>query len=402
MITNTGKNIIAKYLLGHTGSYASHIAIGCGSVPLNQTDFPEDYASIYEVKENLDFEMFRVPITSRGYVKEDGNTYVVLTAELPTTERYGMTEVGIYSAGSNPEAGIANSKLIQSFSDLEGWEYHNSSAASAITKVTESLDDGTNEIFPLDVEGAETGYVAFTASSDNPTFLYSDRIQRYEVPRFLDTSIIIRGDQANIAINSGDQSLIPNDTTSSHIHLTGVSLTLDQNAPTDELKFAFSLINRVGQPVGEDVLLDDPEEVRIVLEFASAEAGDVQSAILDIKLVNGEDGVDFAGNRYFVITKQLQELRKTIGFSWDQVTLVKVYASVLVGVDLVPSDQYYIAYDGLRVENKTDTHPLYGLTGYSVVKNSEGTPIIKGKNSSSFAEFRFGFELNQYVYASGS
>ena len=93
MITNTGKNIIAKYLLGHTSSYASHIAIGCGATPLGQFDDPLSSADLYESKDNLDFEMFRVPITSRGYVKEDDLTYVVFTAELPTTERYGITEV---------------------------------------------------------------------------------------------------------------------------------------------------------------------------------------------------------------------------------------------------------------------------------------------------------------------
>ena len=34
MITNSGKNILAKYLVGQTTSYASHIAIGCGTKPV--------------------------------------------------------------------------------------------------------------------------------------------------------------------------------------------------------------------------------------------------------------------------------------------------------------------------------------------------------------------------------
>jgi hypothetical protein len=396
MITNTGKNIIAKYLLGHTSSYASHIAIGCGATPLGQFDDPLFFADLYESKDNLDFEMFRVPVTSRGYVKEDGLTYVVFTAELPTTERYGITEVGIYSAGSNPEAGIADSKLLRSFSDLENWEYHTQSGVSEILRISESLDNGTNVIFPLDEEGEETGYPAFRASSDNPTFLYEDRISRHEVPRFLDSSIIVRGDTANIAINN-EGSLVPDDSTSAHIHLTGTSFTLDQNAPTDELKFAFSLINREGEdPEDEYQSINDPEEIRIVLEFASNEGGDSQSAFLEINLVDGENGIDFGQNRYFVITKQLQDLRSTIGFSWSQVNIIKAYVSVLEGVESEPSSNYFIALDGLRLENKTDRHPLYGLTGYSVIKNNEAYPVIKESNSSNFAEFRFGFELDQY------
>jgi hypothetical protein len=397
MITNTGKGILAKYLLGHTNSYASHIAIGCGPTPLNSLEDPDFYAESYEKKESLDFEMFRVPITSRGYVNEDDSTYVVFTAELPTTERYAITEVGVYSAGSNPEAGVADSKLLRTFSDIEGWEYHGTTAAQEIPRITSAMDSGDNYIFPLDEEtGDETGFEAFRVSSENPTFLYEDRIARQEVPRFLDSSIAVRGDKASIAIDSTD-NLIPDDTESFHIHLTGVSLNLDQNSPTDELRFAFSIIDRVGNDpsLEPEENSTNPSEVRIVLDFASAEGGNVQYARMEIRLVDEEDGVSFSENRYFVVSKQLQELTKTVGFTWDQVTTIKAYASVLDD-DLNPSDNYYVAYDGLRLENKTDISPLFGLTGYSVIKNNEGYPIIKRQNTSSFVEFRFGFQLNQY------
>lgn len=96
MITNKGKTIIAKYLLGQAPAYASYIAVGCGPQPLDTEDSFGDYSA----KENLDFEMFRVPISSRGYVNDDGTDKLVLTAELPTEERYEITEVGVYSAGS--------------------------------------------------------------------------------------------------------------------------------------------------------------------------------------------------------------------------------------------------------------------------------------------------------------
>ena len=86
MITNIGKNILAKYLVGQTPSYASHIAVGCGPKPLvsdNTTTMPD-----YSNKSSLEFEMFRVPIISRGFVDEGGVSKVVLTAELPTQERW--------------------------------------------------------------------------------------------------------------------------------------------------------------------------------------------------------------------------------------------------------------------------------------------------------------------------
>lgn len=399
MITNSGKNIIAKYLLGHTSSYASHIAVGCGPTPLGPSDDPDFYADVYETKNDLDFEMFRIPITSRGYVKENDLTYVVLTAELPTTERYGMTEFGIYSAGSNPEAGVADSKLLKTFSDLENWERHNQQSASEITKIVDALDVGDN-VIDLDLVTETENVQFFRASSDNPTLLYNDRIIRHEVPRFLDSSIFVRGDTALINIDDNN-SFVADDTVSSHIHLTGVSLNLDQNAPTDELRFAFSVINQNGQdPNDPDGEFNEPEEVRIIVEFASGEGGsDIQYAAMDILLTNGVDGVDFSNNRYFVASQQLQELRTSIGFSWDRVTIIKVYVSV-IGESLERSDQFFVAIDGLRLENKTDTHPLYALTGYTVIKNDEGLPVVKSSNSSSFVEFRFGFQLDQYQLGS--
>ena len=33
MITNTGKDIIAKYLMGNAPAYASYMALGCGPKP---------------------------------------------------------------------------------------------------------------------------------------------------------------------------------------------------------------------------------------------------------------------------------------------------------------------------------------------------------------------------------
>ncbi len=79
MITNTGKDIIAKYLLGQAPAFASHIAIGAGKKPLLSTDSLEPYQAEFAYKENLDFEMFRVPIISRGYVSDSDPNIVTIT-----------------------------------------------------------------------------------------------------------------------------------------------------------------------------------------------------------------------------------------------------------------------------------------------------------------------------------
>ena len=59
------------------------------------------------------------------------------------------------------------------------------------------------------------------------------------------------------------------------------------------------------------------------------------------------------------------------------------------GPSPVPSSNYYIALDALRLENVATVNPLYGLTGYSVIKTDGAETIIKSPNTSNYIEFRF-------------
>jgi hypothetical protein len=74
-------------------------------------------------------------------------------------------------------------------------------------------------------------------------------------------------------------------------------------------------------------------------------------------------------------------------FNWPDVSSVKIYACVTK--NNLPSDSFYICLDGLRVENTTSTNSLYGLTGYSIIKNVQARPIIKSANTTNYIEFRF-------------
>ena len=181
MITNTGKAIIGKYMLGQAPAYASYIAVGCGAQPLATGDPYGDYSQ----QQNLDFEMFRVPISSRGFVNDGGTEKLVLTAELPTEERYEITEVGLYSAGSNPSAGAYDSKTVFAFTTGEGWQYHDQTSASTIPTITEPLDD------PNDDNIIATTDPVFQTNADNSIFYKSPRPERYERCRFLNNIILI-------------------------------------------------------------------------------------------------------------------------------------------------------------------------------------------------------------------
>jgi hypothetical protein len=379
MITNIGKTIIGKYMLGQAPAYASYIAVGCGPTPLDIADTPGDFSA----KQSLDFEMFRIPISSRGFVNESGINKIVLTAELPTEERYEISEVGIFSAGSNPSAGAYDSKNIFAFTNTENWQYHTASSAIAIPSISSPLDD------PEDDNIIATANAVFQSNADNSIFYKTARVNRYERCRFLNNIIFIKGDDANLTLSedSGpteDHFVIG--AGSNHIHLTGANVDFTKNSPIDELRLAFSLINKNGDSGSI------PDTVRVLVDFSSTDAGTGEFARFEAEINHGTSGnpelvQDFSDNRYFVVSKQLQELYTSANFTWDAVTVVKIYASVIDGG--APSEDYYVALDALRLENVATINPLYGLTGYSVIKTDGAETVIKSPNTSNYVEFRF-------------
>ena len=367
MITNTGKTIIGKYMLGQAPAYASYIAIGCGPKPLDTGDSYGDYST----KENLDFEMFRIPISSRGFINEGGTNKIVFTAELPTEERYEITEMGIYSAGSNPSAGAYDSKTVFAFSTGENWQYHTSTTTSAIETISSPLDD------PSDDNVIAVTTPVFQTNADNSIFYKTSRANRYERCRFFNNTILIAGDDSTLTTTDGHLVVGAG---SNHIHLTGADVNFTRNSPLDELRLAFSLINKDGNSTA------NPDTIKILVDFASSDTVGGEYARFELTINDG-GSYDFATNRYFVAKKQLQELYTSANFTWNAVNVVKIYACVIDGG--VPTDNFYIGLDAIRLENIATINPLYGLTGYSVIKTDNATSIIKSPNTSNYVEFRF-------------
>jgi hypothetical protein len=382
MITENGKIVLGKYLLGQAPSYASYIAIGCGQTPLDINDIEEDFSQ----KDNLNFEMFRVPISSKGFINENGVNKIVFTAELPTEERYEISEIGIYSAGANPSAGVYDSKTIFAFSQNENWQYSTDISTVGINSFLSPLDSPAEDNIISVIDPV------FQANSDNSIFFKTSRSSRYERCRFLNNAIFIQGDTSNITLNEdsgpgSDSFVVENG--ANHIRISGASIDLSKNSPIDQLRLAFSLVNKDG----DSGLV--PEAVRVLVEFSSSNNNEY--ARFEAEVNHGTSGnlgnvEDFNNNRYFVISKELQDLYTTANFTWDAVTVVKIYACVLSedsGPNPVPSSNYYVALDALRLENIATTNPLYALTGYSIVKNNNAETIIKSPNTSNYVEFRF-------------
>ncbi len=402
-------------------------------------------------KDVLDFEMFRVPISSRGYVNDDGVNKVVLTAQLPTEERYEITEVGIYSSGSNALAGQYDSKTVTAFSADERWQlsvdnflYSPSISSAEFPEFQVSIIDNFNVI--------TTGAPAIKTGTTNGVFTNATRSARYERPRFLSNVLLLRSDSSQIftsLLNESSPLELQGDP--KFLQLSGASLDLSRNSASDLMKIAFSLVSVDGSSSAV------PDFARIIVEFANADNSQV--AQLQINASNAR--LNFSNNRYILGEKRLDELFYNVGnqFSWRNVSVIRIYGSatnrLLVtnkqagsgtavittasshglavgdyvsifdvdanlngyhqvtdvptnttfefnseatisdqivdpsGIVEVTSKNYYLALDALRVDNVSTVNPLYGLTGYSIIQNANRLPILKSPNTNNYIEYRF-------------
>ena len=455
MITNTGKKILGKYLIGQSPGYASHIAIGCGPKPLATASPFGDYSS----KTNLDFEMARLPIVSRGYVDEDGVTKISLTAELPTSERYEISEVGVFSAGSNPSANGNDSKLLLAFNDQENWQYGDlySSSLSAIPKLLYPLDqaqvnitnissDGSTVVFTTDYSSLESDiftfgtYVSITGVNPSVYNLSSVQISGSGIDGSgnyrtfsISSSLVapyVSGGVANIALNDGrfkfgntypalrtnaDNGIFFNATRAAryersrmlsdtllvacnedtlqnrYIQLSGIALDLDKYSPNDEIRLAFAVSDIGKDPEG----LNEISEISLRIEFLSpptapTNPSDPYITPYGLKTITLSE--DFTNNRYFVVSFKLSEIQTFNGFSWKNISLIKITPSVSEMYSGGEDGPTYIMFDSMRIENVTSVNPLYGLVGYSVIKNTNAETIIKNTNTNNLIEFRFAID----------
>ena len=374
LITDSGKQLVAKYLLGQAPAYATYLAAGVGSKALSQ----EETILIPPNKDSLDFEVFRVPITSKGFIKEDGVEKIVFKAEMPSEQRYQITELGIYPAASNSVAGKYDSKLLVTFSPTEQWQYVLNGSASAVPYPNEAIDSDSANDINNDIED-----VLFI-NSDSTIFNGQDRKNRNEGPRFLNTSLMINGSASFLS-----ETFTPT-TNSISLENSNINFDLGQNLPDDKLKIALSLVSKTG------VTSANPDAVRIKIEFINNLSGvaiAAPKATLKISLTD-EDFIDEFDNvkRYIVVEKTLSQFVKDDNFSWSNVNYIRIYATVIVSNN--PSDNYYIVFDGMRLDNLTSENPLYSLFAYNLLKTDDGYPILKQENTSNYIEYRFGIGVD--------
>ena len=405
------------------------------------------YLEIDPNKNVLDFEMLRVPISSRGYVNDNGVNKIILTAQLPTEERYEISEIGIYSAGSNSAAGRYDSKTISAFSGEEPWQL-------VLGSSIYSPGASDSAFFPYIQSSVLTGNVitnqapAIKTLATSDLFTDTDRVARYERPRYLSNVLLLKGDTSYVYSDGTNLNISG---TPAFLQIAGLPTDLSRNSSSDLIKLAFSIVAVNGE--SEEI----PNSANIIVEFSNTDR--TQYAWMQIEAEEIKDYSDT--NRYIVATKRLDELFYNTGqFSWKNVSIVKIYAtttdtilitnkalttnvatlttrvnhgftageyvkisgidSIFNGIHLITgtpaantftyaktnanvpsapvspngqaqyaSDEFYVALDALRLDNVNTVNPLYGLTGYSIIQNSTKTTIVKPTNTSNYLEYRF-------------
>lgn len=279
----------------------------------------------YVNKTTLDYEMFRVPIVSRAFSVEDGINKVVLTAELPTQDSYLMTEAAVFSSGTNPIASSSDSRSLYSFSENEGWEYHTDTAIKVTTATgIGNVAGAVNTIGTTTFNGSSTSIgnlTAFALESTEAMFDADPHVYTNSKPRVLSNFIVLRGDLSAIDTSSTTWTA----SSQPHIHIQNQRFGFGVNASTDQLKLAFSVINR-NPVIGANAAVD-PDNIYVMIEFSTAESeveSDNQYARMQVQL-SSTDFADVDETRYFVSTKTLGELATSAGFSWDAVRIAKIY-----------------------------------------------------------------------------
>jgi len=377
MITETGKGILGKYLIGTAPAYASYIAVGCGAnAKASGYTFTNDDKAAYSAKGALDFEMFRVPITSRGFIEEDGETKLVFSAEVPTTNRYEITELGIFSAGSNPSAVGYDSRTLYAFTREEPWKY----GEELLKTIDVPLDNGNSN---NNITDANREFPVIQTNATNKLFANIVRQARYEQARYLNNMVMLSSNFSDLSGSTLSSASLANKPKVS----LATRLDLSQNSPLDELKLAISVVD-VESETGTA-----PAKVRIVAEFTTID--DSGSLRFNFESVSGA----LSSSRYQVLTATLGSGVPDPGgnFLWSKVNNVNFYAAAINSSNQLLEDDdlptHYVSLDALRLENVSSQNPLYGLTGYTVIRNSENgfaRPIVKLPNTSAMIEFRLG------------
>lgn len=106
MITDSGKQLVARYLAGISENFAEAIGIGIGSTSPSASD------------SQLDFEIEKFNISVRHI---GANNRLIFKCSIPSEMQGEIYEVGLFSYNKNPASGVFSGENLAFFVASEGW-----------------------------------------------------------------------------------------------------------------------------------------------------------------------------------------------------------------------------------------------------------------------------------------
>lgn len=347
---------MAKYMLGQLPAFATHIAIGCGAKALTQ----EPTNNPYIMQKQLSFETYRSKIISRGYVNNNGIPELSLIAELPTNNRYGITEIGLFPGFENPSAKDYDSRVLLNFVD-ESYVYNSNTVTEISTTTVNIPNTGV-----ISDAGISTPF--FISSSDGQ-LTSDDRQKRLEAPRFLDKALLIK---------TG---------TTGTVEARNINIDLSKNSPEDYISLAYSFLNNT---VGDGLGVQNTYTVTVKLMTSSETDYYTHSFTINAN--------SLANSRYNVESFQIKSLT-AVGTAPTLFNVNRVRFSISKTSGSA-TETHWLLLDGLRIDNTASFNSSFGLVAYKVIVNpvtigntTLGMPIVKSSNTTNFVEFRFSLDV---------
>lgn len=363
---------------GHPFGIGDEVSISDIAKPTSGPAFDEDVSGVYTITaiSNTSFTAKVAPDAITGWTSSFygiafvGNAYdnylfsatvftkqMSLTSQILDTTRYNISELGLYSLGSNQYSNSGNSRMLLSFLSNDGWEYYNGTTLATINSTNALTLPITTPLF------------SFT----NDSYWANSYVSlRQEQPRIFDEGLIVPGNLSNWS--SGTTF------TSNYLRLANPGIDLSKSSGSDEIRLAYSIINAVAAPSAL------PINLYVMFEFVCSDGINTAKLLFSDSTDAVKTTVIYP-NRYNVLTKKMSDFVSSSGFEWSKVTSLNVYCA-LEPSSGTPTSDYAVILDGLRFENVGTENPLYALTAYTLVNNTNAQTLIKQSNSNDLINFR--------------
>lgn len=335
-----------SYTITSTSTIASTSA--SGTVILN-----------FAINNKLKFETYRSKIISKGYVNNNGTPELSLIAELPTNDRYAISEIALFPAAQNPNAKDFDSRVLLNFSD----EAYTINSTTSISPSTINIpSNGT-------ISDIGSSQAFFVASADGQ-WTSDTRLQRLEAPRFLNKCLLLKS------------------TSTQAIDAKNLNIDLSKNSPEDYLSLAYSFVSNTASVDSTGV----QNTYTVTIKFFNSNNSNYYSYSFVINSANT------ATERYRTAIFQIKDLvasaaSATLSNINDiQISIAKTSGSA--------TETYWLLLDGLRLDAVSSYNSSFDMVACRQIVNSVTinntaypTPIIKEPNTTNFIEFRFSLDV---------